>query len=947
MTKKIISIMFLIILSSLASAQEYFLYEDFEDNSLLNPNWGATPSITITSNGFMHGSYEGYTDASAYNYITMNSSGTGYYNMSFMARLPDVSGDRVWYHAYTGGGSSPGIANGAMCALGTSNYLYCYNGSSLKTIQAVSSDTNYVLSYLLNGSSGDWGLYVDGVYEGLFLARGTMTGGYLGFDIIPDNVNMDGYVDRIIVTNASVVATEIIVELITPIDNDHTNDNPIGFLFNATATENTNCSLIIDNTIDQTLINLNLTTETQIQFNKSLMTDGVYNWTVNCSNSLATGTDTNRIIVYDTISPDITWNKPLNDNTTIIQYDDSFIPINITLNDTYLFAYNNTIKFLNGTIYYQEFNNTITLEQLEYYRELDNTTYPFNAGDEFIMSLTVADDHTAKFISAVPVTKKTNELEYSFPSAKVTVYTDDKDIIASDTVKEVDRYTFNFEYSKSKKKRVYYVKSDKPIYYRGELYPFPSFVTGSQWVDFNTEDLESYTVTKINDYIYKVELVLTKTKDKETYRSIGGLNIITETVYFKISEPSAPPVLTGVSPNGDFSMDENSSVSFVVNASDPENDTLNYKYYLDGVLVSSVANWTYTTDFNDAGLQNMTLRLSDGSNTIYYTWNITVNNVNLVAYADDLDYQPYTPWYSNIENAYIICQGNDIDNETAPINWSVEIDYRTNLLWTSLNTSFYMHDSWRANVDLTLLEGKTLDARCRISDGSGYTDYIYLYDFVTVQEEYIPITNVSSINPSGVSRDYVTSVTCSPENYGSTPSYKLLYDIDAYYNGSWHNLSYNLFNKALFDMSEIAYNETVNFRCRINDGITTTSYKIGENVTRKHITNLMMYSGLQDEVVQANIPYSKGLLADFVNENNIEIYASYADCNGDGYYDYYYQYNDSRKWTKESFICINRQGIVTHSVGVLLNKTGINNAFCSDKTNGLCNIKRTYEVLVK
>ena len=108
-----------------------------------------------------------------------------------------------------------------------------------------------------------------------------------------------------------------------------------------------------------------------------------------------------------------------------------------------------------------------------------------------------------------------------------------------------------------------------------------------------------------------------------------------------------------------------------------------------------------------------------------------------------------------------------------------------------------------------------------------------------------------------------------------------------------------------------------------------------------------MFSRGEDEIMSANRPYFKCLKADFYDEANITIVSAFVDCNGDSYWDYYYTYTDGRNTTMETFVCINSPGIVKHTIGVFINKTGTNDLFCGTKTNGLCRIERTYEVLVK
>jgi len=266
MIKKFLLLLFSILLmSSFVSANDptIFLVDTFEDGDLLNPTWTKGGNMAVTSNGNMEGAKEGYSGTtSAYNYVSFNNSGTGYYNVSFIARMPTTASEKLWYFAWTG--ASPSVVHGAAVALGD-GYVTCFNASTDKNVLAISSNTNYNVNYILNGSDGKFKLYVDGVYYGLFVNRGTMTGGYKGISIVPDNTNEDGYIDNLIVRNATRTSLEdVSVYMWDSVEFFGYNDSEVRlnysvFVFNDGGIDFNSAILDLDDTFDNgSTINIDL-----------------------------------------------------------------------------------------------------------------------------------------------------------------------------------------------------------------------------------------------------------------------------------------------------------------------------------------------------------------------------------------------------------------------------------------------------------------------------------------------------------------------------------------------------------------------------------------------------------------------------------------------------------------------------------------------------------------
>ena len=93
---------------------------------------------------------------------------------------------------------------------------------------------------------------------------------------------------------------------------------------------------------------------------------------------------------------------------------------------------------------------------------------------------------------------------------------------------------------------------------------------------------------------------------------------------------NSPPNITYFFPLTNASVNENSSLFFNQSATDPDSDTINYQWLIDGTLNSTEINFTYQPNFSDAGYHNITLIVSDLAKESSRWWNITVNNTNRV-----------------------------------------------------------------------------------------------------------------------------------------------------------------------------------------------------------------------------------------------------------------------------------------------------------------------------
>ncbi|MBI5047115.1 hypothetical protein HZC07_05305, partial [Candidatus Micrarchaeota archaeon] len=119
------------------------------------------------------------------------------------------------------------------------------------------------------------------------------------------------------VRNFIVDQTSPIVSLISPVNNTNTTNTTIYLNFNETDNlfSNTNCSLFVNNIYNQSNSStLNATTTT---FTLSSLSDGNYNWTVQCADSAGNVANSSaRNFTLDTTGPTVTLISPANTTST-------------------------------------------------------------------------------------------------------------------------------------------------------------------------------------------------------------------------------------------------------------------------------------------------------------------------------------------------------------------------------------------------------------------------------------------------------------------------------------------------------------------------------------------------------------------------------------------------------------------------------------------------------
>jgi serine protease AprX len=128
----------------------------------------------------------------------------------------------------------------------------------------------------------------------------------------------------------------------------------------------------------------------------------------------------------------------------------------------------------------------------------------------------------------------------------------------------------------------------------------------------------TYFYTKIGTYTATVRVT-----DNDGNMATGSLKV-------QVLSANRPPVLKNLSPStSSVTMDAGTSKAFSITASDPDNDPLTFKWYVDSKKrTSSNASFNYSTTDQDVGTHEVKVSVSDGMNTTSNSWTVLVLTVD-------------------------------------------------------------------------------------------------------------------------------------------------------------------------------------------------------------------------------------------------------------------------------------------------------------------------------
>lgn len=319
----------------------------------------------------------------------------------------------------------------------------------------------------------------------------------------------------------------------SPADNRHSANTTQKVWFDLSFTDSTvNCTMYVDNSSEDFTNGFATNSTKELNWGPS---EGVHGYNVTCNSNYYTKTLSAITIVSDFTNPIATINAGnslfASDNSTVINIgiEGDNENLTVTYSDTYMFAMWLNITNSSGDAIYNNGSTGLTCLDCNLTDTIDVTSW--NTG-VYTINFTGVDDHTANSIPPYAHRALASGREWTTDTGTTISVTAPGSTI--DTTKLEDRYTFTASFTGDRASVVFLLTSTEPLHWRGNLWPYPVFVTGgAHWVDFNIDGMTDYNVVDQGynpgqgTYSYQVRIDVSP-RDTFHFTSIGGLNSVSE-----------------------------------------------------------------------------------------------------------------------------------------------------------------------------------------------------------------------------------------------------------------------------------------------------------------------------------------------------------------------------------------------------------------------------------
>lgn len=341
------------------------------------------------------------------------------------------------------------------------------------------------------------------------------------------------------------------------------------------------------------------------------------------------------------------------------------------------------------------------------------------------------------------------------------------------------------------------------------------------------------------------------------------------------------------------------------------------------------------------------------------THNLTIKIKTLASYYNDYThvYSFYPEWYSEImdnptpnasnshyngthyvydENETIVFDADLVDD--VPINstisgWFVNgVKKTANAVWTWILDMFDEGDySVTANFTDTSGNNEEYSLSLHVKDTYNISDPIDITPYEGVYDSYV-------------------LVECHPPN--ELYNGHVNYTIEALYDSAWNViLNYSMTNAFNWDVRNIASQDNVTFRCRIDyEGSQSNYFTSNRSVTINHNYTLRVIENNNNDFYLPNIPYGFGVHCN-VSDYDYTVNGLYVDCDNDGINEHYANFNESNyDSVVKGFNCEWGYESIQHvRIGCIVNKTSSdawdsNVCINGDNSYHLCEVYNVYKV---
>lgn len=584
--------------------------------------------------------------------------------------------DASQYFLYFGGNLASTISNEVLTFQTTSNkYMYWNSGQ----ISSISANTWHHLVFVFPTTTTAY-LYVDNVSIG--------QANYYSSPVVPSfvspavgsrsgSVYFDGDIDEFGIWTRELNTTEISelynsgagynpfavvpgtntlnISSPNPINDSQYDKYDINFNATVNSTYDFNCSLYLNNTLNQTK-NYLLGNDVAIDFDVTFNVSDWYNYKINCYNNETNENTTTNYFLLDTIAPTLT-----------TDFLNNSVWYNQNISGQFNFSDNLLLHTVNLSIDSSEiiFNES----------HIHNKTYNYNMNHNIshlsigahILNVYFSDGHTAEKLKNEKAYNPSNGLfnnymKYNFKAPYKKTYIEiqglDESLFDTFTTEYngMDRYKIKYKPKDKKSEYKFKVESDDIIYIvsgQNNEYGGQWIIVDEHWLDFYVPDQPNLNVAirQINDK--KVEVTvsgLDNSLDEIEFHSVGDLNIVEQNFTFyqtNATETYSNPIVN------EFST------------------SLNLKLFVPSqILTTPILNWDGTNYSSSATTSNSTEQ--NFVATIFV--NETINNYENKSHF----------WYFNLTNVY--SQTASVNQKVYDIEVGICEDNKTNAI---INFSYH------------------------------------------------------------------------------------------------------------------------------------------------------------------------------------------------------------------------------------------------------------------
>ena len=449
--------------------------------------------------------------------------------------------------------------------------------------------------------------------------------------------------------------------------------------------------------------------------------DGTYFWkwrVQNTTDGIFSENTTQRTWTLDTTDPTITLqaNNTFNasDISTTNQYLDFFVIGIIIEDETELDSFLINITKDGKSVFNFTNESLVGLTTYNFSRNLSTATWGAGVYD---IEVSASDAHTTNSINNYNVNNGINTIIFNTAEGNEIKISTDGSAYSTLHEKKKDRYLFGFNYLFSDDKRKFTLESDSPIIYHPNSKYIGHFTVGGlrgNWIDFEGIG-KDYSVKRVNDYKYEITFINLAPTTKIISRSIGGVNIITQTFkWYKGNFSVIAPSITTFGNIETFVLNISRNTSFV---------TPTASFSFDDVIYET------TSTFNDDYITFSRIlnipQPSGASENVSFFWDVNITQSDSSLYSFKIS-QSINISESLLDNcsAYnrtvLIIFGKDEETDI-DVNTSLNILFIPKIDQTGINNSYELRNKHNYSFCSDSEENFTLDSIMEYGGDDPYT----------------------------------------------------------------------------------------------------------------------------------------------------------------------------------------------------------------------------------